>query len=174
MPDVYVANTSIHHHTLMFTLAPGPNQKVYQQEVRIGNQVKVLERKLTDEEAKCFIDRYERYGMRNVKDVAGERAYVGLCYSVDKPVPLNTFKGNLEHNAEVLDDQRDRRLEASTVAIANMLTDKVAPAPTPLKRSTVEVMEETKGPDVPRIGVGVEYTAEGVEPKNHGKQARRA
>jgi hypothetical protein len=172
MPDVYVANTSLHHHELRFALERGG--KVYRQRIPIGGQIRVLDRSLTAEELGFFIARQERYGTRNVREMGAESKYVGLCYSVDRPVQLNAIKGNLEHNAEVLDEQRDRRLEQSTVAIANMLEKTVAPAPTPLRRSTVEFTEETKGTDTPRIGVGVEFTAAGVEPANRGKLAKRA
>lgn len=173
---MYVANTSNQHHVLLFCLTPGG--KIYEQHLPIGQQVRLLDRKLEQSEIDYFIQKKEKYGYRNVVDLRtrGEKDYVGICFSIgERAVNLKEIKQNYEQNAEVLDDRRDKRLEDSTVAIANMLSQKVAPAPVPLKRSSVEFIEEANGQDPARIATGIEVDAPGVAPLNRssGKSAKR-
>lgn len=168
---LYVANTSLQTHVLMFALEH--QGKVYEQTVAIGDQVKILNRDLTEAELGYFIKKKEKYGFRNVRDIGLQKEFVGICYSVDAPVNLKFIKGNFERNNDVLNNKMEERLEDSTTSIATLLREKVAPAPVPLRRSSVELQEETQGEAVPRISVGREYAAPGVEPSNHGKSSKR-
>lgn len=168
---LYVANTSLQNHVLMFALQHAG--KVYEQTIPVGSQVQVLGKKFTQEELNYFIQKKEVYGMRHVRDISGEKEFIGLCYSIDSPININAIKGNFEHNNDVLNERREDRTQDSAVAIADLLGKVVEPAPTPLRRSSVELLEETRGEDIPRIASGVEYTAANVEPRNHGKRAAR-
>lgn len=172
--SMYVANTSMQHHILMFALED--KGRVYEQYIPMGAQVNLeeaLHRRLTQSEIDFFIKKKGKYGYRNVRELSSEKEFVGMCYSIDAPINIKVIKGNYEHNNDVLNEKRDERLEDSSLAIATMLNDNVAPANTPLRRSSVEVIEETKGNDTPRIGVGVEFTAEGVAPNNNGRRAKK-
>jgi hypothetical protein len=168
---LFIANTSLQTHILMFQLEKGG--KTYEQRIPIGDQVQLLERKLTSEELQRFLQQKEKYGVRHVKEVSGDKSYLGLCYSVDNPVRLGELKAGFEHNAEIREEQQDARLEDSTSAIAGMLKDHLGDAPVAVKRATTELIEETKGEDMSRVARGVEFTADGVEPDNRGKRAKR-
>jgi hypothetical protein len=178
--QVFVANTSIQHHHLMFALEK--TGRLYEHILNIGGQVsleEIVRRRLTQAEVNYFVATKEKYGYRNVRDVAGEREFVGIVYSLDAPVNLKAIKSNYEHNDDVLNQKRDERLELSAAAIADHLSGGQTAEPnqavlkqTPLRRSSIENIEETPGEDVPRIGVGVEFAAEGVEPRHAGRRAK--
>lgn len=167
---VYVANTSIQNHLLMFTLGVG--SKMYEQNIPMGTQVLLLGRDLTQEELAFFLARKEPYGYRNVKDLKGEKGFVGICYSIDVPVNLDYFKSNFEHNEAVLTDAQEVRQRDSAVAISSRLS-KVSEA-TPLRSSSVEVIEEGDAPSGRKqVAKGVEVVAPDGNSRNR-EQRRRA
>lgn len=109
---LYVANLTSHAIDFTYRLPESKASKF--QRIEVGTQQPIHSATLTQKEASAIIESYEKYGLKNVTDLDQAKPYVGLVYSMDKPVPHVKLLAGVEHNRDVLTVQGKRtRLEAA-------------------------------------------------------------
>jgi hypothetical protein len=170
MASLFIANTSKQHHHFYYRLPEDPVARF--EEIRVGTQARIGG-DLTHEAIQRIIKQHENYGLRAESELKNAKGYVGLCYSIDKPVKLDSLYSTFENNDVALNDRAEDRREDSAAAIASAITDTMASAGGAVHRTEVEVVEETRG-GTPKVASGYEVTAEGTEPRHGAKSSRRS
>ncbi len=167
MPKLYIANTSKQHHLLLVRLPE--ESKVISQDIRAGQQVVVGNRNLTQADVDYVVSKQTRYGLKPVAELHRNHAFVGLLYSVDKPVQLDHIYSTFEQNDDALNEKASTRREHEAASIASRIQETMASMGVDVPRAEVTVVEDTRGQS-PRIAEGFEVVAEGVTPRHGGKR----
>lgn len=174
MPSLYVANTSKQHHQFVFRM-PEVNG-VSKADIPIGAQVIVGERNMSLEQINAIVDQHKPYGLTHVSELPRRKKFIGLCYSIDKPVTFDSIAETIERNDGALNERAEERREETVASIAQELQGVTGGA---MKRAEVELVEDgdVRNPgsnSMPNIAAGFEVVSEGVQPRHAGKRGRRA
>ena len=95
---VYIGNAT--KQVLRFSYRP-PGKGIRAQDIPIGGQV-LLSGDLTTDEVDAALKQNEPYGLIDVKEIDRTKAFVGICYSLDKPISLSYLQRALDQNHRVL------------------------------------------------------------------------
>ena len=118
MTKMYVANCTKQNHTFTYRI-PDSSETLTRPralEIKAGAQIKVPD-DLTTPQVDSIIRQHARYGMVSVAELDRTRPFVGLCYSLDKPVSVDSIRRGLSHNDDVLREKgRQLRQEAGIAA----------------------------------------------------------
>lgn len=168
MPKLFIANTSKQNHHFAFRLPEWQGPKFDM--IQVGGQIAVCSgQDLSQDQVDFIIKSHVPYGLRSVTEAAKEKDFVGLCYSIGKPVTLDSFGKVFEHNEDAMKERAAERRQETVAAVAESLRNTGAP----MQRAEVEIIEETRGGATPSISEGVEIVAPGVEPRHKGPMAER-
>ncbi len=119
---LYVANCSKQVMDFIYRV-PGKRQ-LARQLIDVGRQI-VLAHDLDTPQITRIVDQHAKYGFVDVKEISRTKPFIGLCYSVDKPVDIGALTTAIQHNSDVLDEWgRQLRAEAA-VAAANLANSNV-------------------------------------------------
>ena len=120
MVAMYIAN--VHHQTQDFAYRLPENPKLFRQEIKVGEQIRVAAN-LTTTDVESIIGQYACYGMIPAADVQRREEHTSLVYSIDKPVSPAQMREAWERNCSVLEN-RGRELRAdAAVAVNNALKE---------------------------------------------------
>lgn len=122
--------------------------------IDIGGQIRISG-DLTTPEIEAIVGQHRKYGMVEVGEIDRTKPFVGLCYSVDKPISVERIRNALVHNAEVLTEIGRARRQEAAIAVSNQL-EAVTPGLQALEMSFVE--EQGKSGASPQIAEGVRVT----------------
>lgn len=165
---LYVANCTRQVQDFIYRLPE--HTAPMRQRIDIGHQV-ALSGDLSQPDIDAVIKAHTRYGMVAASEVDHTKAFIGTCYSVDKPVKIGTIQFALQHNNDVLILKgREMRQEAA-VAINNALDESTGGGS--LSEVEISVVEE-KGAngESPIFGEGV-IVSKDVTPGDNGKATTR-
>ena len=95
---VYIGNAT--KQVLRFSYRP-PGKGIRAQDIPIGGQV-LLSGDLTTDEVDAALKQNEPYGLIDVKEIDRTKAFIGICYSLDKPISLSYLQRALDQNHRVL------------------------------------------------------------------------
>lgn len=169
MTTLYIANTSKQKHLFIYRRAEATSTTP-PIEIPPGTQV-MIGKNLSPEEVDSIIEHHGHYGMVNARDAARADNFVGLCYSIDKPISEENMELTYDHNDEILDAIAESNREKTAVAISANLESALESTHSAVKvgRVEVEVTEEAKIGQPQRVNAGVEVLKEGTAPRrNHG------
>ena len=172
MPTLYVANVSHQSHDFQYRILEGG---VRRQTIAPGQQILVFKRDLSLAEVEHIISQHGQYGMRAANEIVRTKSFIGLCYSVDKPVDIDKFMVADEQNADALITRNFEIQKTSAIATEANLRQMTEQA----GRVTVEVNEEAKGAQASeasllRRAIEVDIQSEGDESKtSNAKPSRR-
>jgi hypothetical protein len=168
MAALYIANTTKQHVHFYYRLPEEPTPRF--DEIRVGAQARIGG-DLSHEVIQRIIKQHEPYGLRAEAELPRAKGFVGLCYSIDKPVKLDSLYGTFESNDTALNERAEERREESAAAIAEGIQSTLQASGGAVSRSEVEVVEDTRG--TPAVASGYEVVSEGTEPRHGGKQSRK-
>ena len=173
MAQLYVLNTTIRDHEIAWRwLGDSPRT----QSIKAGQQVVVggdLDRPRID----AIVEQNVLYGMRPAADIPREKGFIGLIYSIDKPVELDKIETQLERNEIELQADADERRENIAAAVADNVSRQTGKE---VKRLEIEQVEtgDVRSPDAkrdnPTVAVGTEYVAGDTAPRHRGRKSSRA
>lgn len=169
MAALFVANTSKQNQIFMYRLPEHAIPKYA--EIRPGTQVKIPG-DLSPEALRLIVEHTAPYGIKAVTELPRNRDFVGLCYSVDKPVQFDHLFSTFEQNDTVLNEKAEERREDQAAIIAQEIQNTMREVGVEVPRAEVTMVEETK--DTPRVANGYEVTSPGVAPRHGGKPGRRS
>lgn len=118
--DLYIANTSKQRHIVTYRTLEKGNERQYP--IEPGGQRIVLKNG-TSEEVEAIVEHYATYGMVEARTLDQQRDFVGLVYSVDKPVTAENIEKGIRDNGETLTRQSHEQRQASAAALEQQLVE---------------------------------------------------
>lgn len=134
MAKLYVANCTKHIQMFMYSV---PEEKgMRTQRIEIGGQTLIYQDSSMDV-ISYIIGQHEPYGLIASNEVPRTKAFIGLCYGIDRPVDIERILTAAEQNDDVL-VRRGQEIRRDTAAMfSNRLTEDVGD----LERARVEFIE---------------------------------
>jgi hypothetical protein len=116
---LYIANTTKQRHDFTYR-KPETGRLVYHP-INAGSQAVVLDG--TKAEIDIIIQQHEVYGLIDAGNIDHNRAYIGMCYSIDKPVASRIIEKAMRDNDGHLNRAAHERRQASVIATNNALNE---------------------------------------------------
>ena len=156
--DLYIANTT--KQNVAFYYRVPESVALREQTIRVGSQERISGN-LSTPDIDAIIAQHAPYGMVSADELDRVKGFVGLCYSVGKPIPAAKIERAMNENISVLirrgKETREMGAIASSVAIENTLAEQSRPEI--LKEFDASIVEEN--PDA-RGDAGGPAISEGV------------
>jgi hypothetical protein len=169
MSRLFVANTSKLHHDFTYKL---PHENTFRMEtIRAGSQIRLSLDMSLDVIAE-IIHQHEPYGMKDANRLSNIKEYVGQCYNIDKPVPLDNLLYLFETNGPKLNERAKEEREEVAAATAAIIENKMQQLNIAVTSTEVTLEEDTRGTQ--SINEGYEMPQPGMAPKHGGARSRRA
>jgi len=165
MSILYVANLSNHRHVFLCQLPE--NRKLWKQPIGPFSQQRIAG-DMSPEDIAAILDHHKRYGLVHWTEARKSRGFVGLCYSIDAPIRIETFFETKETNDTALNLRSEQIHEESAVAMIDKLSHDLGK---PVQRLEVENIEDKKT-GAPSVSQGIEVVRPGVQPKHQGGNVR--
>lgn len=138
---LYIANCTKQHADFVYRIPE--TGKMTQQHIQAGQQILVY-KDCPKHELEAIIAQHTGYGLVSAKDVKRTHAFIGMCYSFDTPVDVETVMIAAEHNDEVLEERGQTIREELTGAIDHQVKTEAQEAGTAAKNISVEIAEEQR------------------------------
>jgi hypothetical protein len=117
--DMYIANAT--KHALEFAYRLPERTGVITQRIPIGGQVK-LSGDFSTADVDAVIDQYQKYGLIKADDIdITKGAFMGVCYSVGRPVSVDKIRRAMERNEDVLEELGQQMRREAAVAANNQI-----------------------------------------------------
>lgn len=117
---LYIANTTKQRNIFTFrTLETG---RLRQIPIEHGSQMMVLD-KASTEEVEAVIQHHQIYGLVDYSKIDQSQAFVGLCYSINKPVPASVIEKTIRDNDGHLTRGAHNLRQASIMALDSKLRE---------------------------------------------------
>jgi hypothetical protein len=172
MATMYVANLNRQVNDFTYRLPEETKPKSIK--IQIGQQVRLGD--MSQDTIDRIVQQMARYGLRNVTELQQTRGYVGLLYSVGKPVPLDNERivdGTVEQNDAVLNASAETRREATAAVVASQIQSEMAQRGVQVPRAEIEIVEETRGA-TPKLARGYEVVQPGMKSRHDAPLSERA
>lgn len=167
---VYVANTT--RQIQEFSWRALESNKLVRVPIDVGAQV-MLPGDWQKEEIDHLVAQHARYGVIGVDEIDRSKDFIGLCYSVDKPVPVEKIRRALVVNQAVLEERgRELRQHAAVAAAQQVQTDNPGAGLTRMEMTIQEEREDGTTPSV-NEGIRVDANAPPGSPQPQGRGGRR-
>ena len=141
MPTLYIANTTKQHHNFCYRLRrEPPDHKLYEKVIMSATQDYIHEFNTDMDTINCILGQHERYGLIHVSKISNMTEFVGLCYSLDEPVPAVEQVDIFRHNDDVLKAEGVETRKQVAAAIS----DGIQKSTQALRQFEMETIEETR------------------------------
>lgn len=140
------------------------------QRIDIGGQI-IVSGDLNPTQIDSILDQHAKYGLVSVDEVDRTRPFIGLCFSVDKPVIMDKVRRAMEHNTTVLNDRGRQLREEAAIFVNNQINDGTNGALSSLEMSVTEKPVVGSDQEMGEQRVTVSRNAEG--PRTNGKSNKR-
>jgi hypothetical protein len=141
---LYIANCTQQVQTFMYRTpeeSGAMSGGVRVQPIEIGNQI-IIPGDLNQIQIDSIVSQHRKYGLIAVDEVDRNKAFAGLCYSIDKPVSISKLLYVIQNNKKLMDERgRKTRLEAA-IAVNQQVETNMSDQ---LKKLEIEVKEEKSG-----------------------------
>ena len=116
---LFIANTTKQRQIFAFRkLETG---RLVQIPINHGNQMMVLDG--SSDEVESVIRHHQVYGLIDSTKIDQSQAFIGLCYSIDKPVSVSVIEKTIRDNDNHLTRGAHNRRQASVAALDNSLLE---------------------------------------------------
>lgn len=116
---LFIANTTKQRHDFTYR-KPETGRLVYHP-INAGSQASVMDGTRADID--IIIEQHASYGLIDASKIDQNRAYIGLCYSIDKPVPSRIIEKAMRDNDGHLNRAAHERRQASVAATDSALSE---------------------------------------------------
>jgi hypothetical protein len=138
---LHVANCSKLNHDFIYWVPERPRPLT--RPIAIGQQIMIEGDKTLLE---GIVAQHARYGLVDIKDLDG-KAFHGMAYSFDKPVPVERIIAGIEKNDEALQLAGDEIRKAAVIAADAHALATAQETGARLIESEAEIIEESTGPN---------------------------
>lgn len=157
---MYIANLTRQNHNLSYRV---PGSGVRTLSIPVGAQVLVPGDPEVDA-VNAIVTQLSRYGMRRADELDRTRAFSGICYSTDRPVPGAKIERGVRQNIAVLAEQGKVMRQEAAVAGNSILETSLAESGIP---ATLREMDTTIVEDKPDPRSETAPVAEGFHVTRH-------
>jgi hypothetical protein len=153
---LYVANLTKQYYKFMWSIPEHFGQS--RQTIPMGSQICLSNVELSTPDIDYIVRKHARYGFVKIEEIDTAKGYVGLVYSIDKPVDAVTIERVMRRNSLVMNDRGKKiRQEAAVAESQRIDTQLVEADRPPLRRFESSVVVEN--PDTSAEGAPI---AEGI------------
>jgi hypothetical protein len=117
----------------------------------------------------AIVDQMRPYGLVAVNEVDRTREFIGFCYSIDKPVPMDVMMVADDHNTSVLTQRGVEMRKQTAVAMEHQMFSENDG----LAHMELEIVEDTKG-ETPRVAEAIEVNRRNSGKPTSAREQRRA
>jgi hypothetical protein len=177
MSRLYICNTSKQHVDFTYKI---PGESTFRLEtIKAGSQTMLpfdMDELLVAEILKQHAPYHPPSGLRDANSLSNVKEYVGLCYSIDKPVPLDNLLYLFETNGPKLNERAKDLREKTAVATASVIKDKMSEMGIDVTGAEVTMEEDVRGPKSINEGyeVGIVGTSVSTPSRHNAQPSRRA
>ena len=174
MARLYIANLSRQDHEFQYRI---PADEGFARQAKIVRINKGTQQQIHGEVPlpviEAIIEQHRQYGLIEASEVVRTKDFVGLCFSIDKPVNLDQMNYGVDHNSGVLYDRGVKNREEAALAADQAFETTLIDAAhrgeirgsTTVKKLHVETLEES---DAPKFGEGI--TVDHLTPIEGGRR----
>ncbi|SFN72605.1 hypothetical protein SAMN05216516_11622 [Izhakiella capsodis] len=116
---LYIANTTKQRHVFTFRMLE--TGRLRQIPIPHGGQMQVLDG--SSDEIDAVIQHHQAYGLVDSSRIDQSKAFIGLCYSINKPVSSAVIEKTLRDNDHHLTREAHNRRQASVAALDSTLRE---------------------------------------------------
>lgn len=135
MPHVYVGNPTRQPVTFMYRKLE--HHQVLRQDIPMGGQIKIAG-DLSPEDITYIVKQYQKYGIVRADEMDSQRKFVGLCYSLDRPISMIRLERQMQKNHYVLADRGKETRRLAAIAESNRMENAVIESGLPERLTTFE------------------------------------
>jgi len=117
---MYIANCTPQVQDFHYRLPE--NAKLLKQTIPLGQQIQIPG-DLTQFDIDAIIEQHSRYGMVRVGEIDRTKAFIGVCYDIDRKVDMDRVRNAIEHNYEVLEERGKIIRQEAAVAVNNSIEE---------------------------------------------------
>ena len=99
MAKLYIANITKHRNEFTFRVPESNRPRTVP--IASGEQMVVANE--APEVIRSIVDQHAQYGLTHVADIDRTRAFIGLCYDIDKAIPVTAIRRGAQHNDSQLE-----------------------------------------------------------------------
>lgn len=167
---VFVANTTRQVQDFVWRSIGG--RAPHRMRIDVGQQVQ-LPGEWNTEDVAYLEDQHRRYGLVPVDEIDRTRDFIGICFSVDKPISVEKIRRALTTNQQVLEERgRTLRQHAAVAVAAQVQADHPDAGLTALEMTIQEERKDGGTPDV-NEGIRVPTGGQGQPPPPANRSGRR-
>lgn len=165
MAKMFVANCTAQIQEFMYRLPETAAPRM--QPIPIGGQIQISG-DLSPAAVEAIVDHHAMYGMIAVDEIDRTRPFFGICYALDRQIPVDKIRRGIAHNLGVLEDRGQEIREAAAVGAAELI-DGARPGLKGLEMSVSELDAKNGKTGEFAEGIRVDKSA----PPPSGKQRRK-
>lgn len=171
---MYVGNPTKQNHEFVYWVPNARSARV--QRIPVGGQV-CISGELDRDAVDMIVQHHAPYGLAAASEVEYAKDFVGLCYSIDKPIAAATLTKVMVHNERVLAEQ-GREIRRQTSVAGNEALQRNAMEsgrPETLRQMEASILEEDhdeRSPD-PAVAEGFRVINGGAEQPPPASRRRR-
>lgn len=136
--ELYIANTTKKSQVFQYRLPEDQRPHPLSMTLRPGSQAKLPKGNLSQPDIDAIVGAHEPYGLIPVSEVNRTKPFIGMCYSIDKPIPLEAIQNGIAHNDEVLVKQGEEIRQLAAIAVNNAIEEQTGGTVNALEMSFVE------------------------------------
>ena len=169
---LYIANCT--KQVQVFSYRIIEKNGVRTQTIPMGGQIALAD-DLTSNEVDDIIEQHAKYGLIDAAMVDRTKEFIGLCYSIDKIVPMTRLRSSLEHNDGVLVERGKQLQTEAALAVNQQIEHSLEESHVPggLKDLTVSWAEERRDGAEPTINSGVHVSRDNPPDHRGGRRGGR-
>lgn len=155
---VYVANTTRQVQDFVWRSLGG--KAPHRMQIDVGQQVQ-LPGEWQPEDVDYLEAQHRRYGLVPVGEIDRRKDFIGLCYSVNTPIPVEKIRRALDVNSAVLDERGRILRQHAAVSVAEQVRQ--AFPDSGLQAIEMVVQEDVKDGGAPKVNEGIRVPTNGSD-----------
>ena len=121
MPTLYIANTTKQPSDFVYRLPE--ETSIRRQKIEAGGQQLIYAKDATMQQISAIIEHHLIYGLTDVTKIDQRKPFIGLCYSIDKPINVEKIMYVDEHNIDVQNNVSAEERQTTAAAIQASLNN---------------------------------------------------
>jgi len=166
---LYIANTTKQDHDFVYRVPE--IDRMFHQPVPSGQQVLVY-KEMSTSDVDAIIKQHAQYGLTRVDEIDRRKPFIGMCYSIDKQIPVSKIMYAAEHNDDVLAEQGLEGRKEAAAALSDKLNRESGGSLVDLEVQVIE--DKKKGDTTKRFDSTIQVTGNPDKPRRGGRPRKAA
>lgn len=168
---VYLANTTRQVQDFVWRSIGGKTP--HRMQIDVGQQVQ-LPGDWNTQDIEYLEEQHRKYGLVKVDEIDRTRDFIGVCFSVDRPIPVEKIRRALQGNEAVLEARGRELRKQAAVAVTEQV--RAAHPEAGLNAMEITIQEQRDDGADPAVNEGIRVANEppGSTPAGSGRRRRAA